>query len=156
MVSTDSISKNLSKLKGPDLIAQLNYEMQNGYKTLMIFLAIAVILFILLAFCIFNIVKIVQFYWSQKRAMADTVKRGTNNPQNRKDDDETYMNRVEAALEAENNDEYLLYTEAINKSISEFKTYNEKLKAYYKENKPGEAAKDMIDNTIFADNADNY
>lgn len=158
-MTNPSRAARLAKLKGPDLLHAIDLEMQLGYKSLAIYSVVAFILICMFVYCIINIVRIVQFYYSQRRALNDAtaaIKKNSNNPQNRMDDNEVYINRAEAAMEAENTDEYLQYTESINKSISEFKTYNEKLKAYYKENKPGEVPKDMIDKTIFANESDNY
>ena len=97
-----------------------------------------------------------QHYYSMRKSYQETaMKRASaNNPNDPADDNETYIDSNDKI--AEDNDEYKHYTDQINKSISDFKEYNEKLKAFYKDNKPGEQPKDVIDISIINKENDNY
>jgi hypothetical protein len=49
-----------------------------------------------------------------------------------------------------------IFAQNMTRSLAEYKSYNERLKQYYKENRPDETPKDLIDNSIFNPNADMY
>lgn len=137
------------------LMMQLHKEVKNATKKLGIFTLIFLVLFVIIVFCIINITKLIVFYFSQRATLRESFKATSNNPNNPKDDHEVYQN-LDDMLNAENNDEYNRYTSQINKSISEYKTYNEKLRKYYKENKPGEKPGDVIDKSVLQREHDNY
>jgi hypothetical protein len=48
------------------------------------------------------------------------------------------------------------FTTNMQKSLAEYKSYNERLKQYYKENRPDQVPKDLIDHSIFNPKADKY
>jgi len=142
--------------KPTEIAERLRLEIGNATKMFAIYLVIGFILFVVFIICVTNIVKIVQFYYSQRKSLRETsIKRSTNNLHDPKDDEEVYLSSAQDKI-AENNDEYQRYTEQINKSVAEFKNYNEKLKQYYKENKPGDIPKDIIDKSIINNSSDNY
>lgn len=142
--------------KSSEIAERLRLEIGNATKMFAMYVLIGFVLFIVLIICITNIVKLVQFYYSQRKSIRETsFKRSTNNLHDPKDDEEVYLNRNQDQI-AENNDEYQRYTEQINKSVAEFKNYNEKLKQYYKENKPGDVPQDIIDKSIISNTSDNY
>lgn len=49
-----------------------------------------------------------------------------------------------------------IFTQNLMRSLSEYKSYNERLKKYYKENRPDEIPKDLIDESILNPKADKY
>jgi len=135
-------------------LSQLQKEVNNSLKKLCLFIFIFLILFTILVVCIYNIAKLVTFYFSQRQTLRESFKNKSNNPNNKNDDNELIMGVDESNAEA--NDDYKQYTSQIDKQVAEYKIYNEKLKKYYKENKPGEQAQDVIDKTIIAREYDNY
>ena len=142
------------------VIERIEKHVKMASKTLIIYGVIAMTLLAIFGYCVYNIVDIVQFYNSQKQTLQSSTdtkdsRAKTSDPTNPGDDNEHYVNSDDA-LNAENNDEYLQYTQQINKSISEFKNYNEKMKAFYRENKPGESAPDLIDKAVLLKESDNY
>ena len=140
-----------------EILPLIEANVRNSSKQLGIYAIISVFFIALIAYCISNMANIVSFYYSQRRAYQEsTTKRKSkrNNPNDPTDDNEIYLDVNDRI--AENNDEYKRYTDQINKSIAEFKEYNEKLQAFYKENKPTEEPKDIIDKSIITKENDNY
>lgn len=137
---------------------RVDLELKNSYKTMGVYIAITSLLLGIFIYCIVGLVDIVQFHKSQKKGVRDSTayKSKKNNPNDARDDNEVYINAKQDAMDAGNNDDYKQFTNEINKSVAEFKVYNEKLKAYYKENKPGEQPQDVIDKSILLETNDNY
>lgn len=132
---------------------------QTTWRDLGLYTFITIILVLIVVYCLYHIITIIMVWRSQKGKIEDTTSRSrkrSNNPANPADDNEVYINLADDALDAEVNDEYAKYTSQINQSVAEFKTYNEKLKVYYKENKPGEQPKDIIDTSIVTKDSDDY
>jgi hypothetical protein len=48
------------------------------------------------------------------------------------------------------------FSQNLTRSLSEYKTYNERLKQFYKENRPEQLPKDIIDRSILDPKADKY
>jgi hypothetical protein len=135
----------------------LESNMRNSSKQLGLYIIISIVFLALFIYCIVNMASIISFYYTQKRSYQESSskrKSRRNNPNDPADDDEVYIDVNDRI--AENNDEYKRYTSQINKSIAEFKEYNEKLKTFYKENKPSEEPKDIIDKSIITADNDNY
>lgn len=133
----------------------LGKHIRSSTKTLGIYTFIALILLAVLIWCIVSIVGIVQFWHTQRKSFRETSTiRNGNNPNNPAHDNVAYINNADKL--AEQDDDYQRYTDQISKSVSEFKDYNEKLKAFYDSSKPGEEPKDMIDETIIVKDNDNY
>lgn len=147
----------MASAKPVDIFKRLENEIRMSTQKLGIYTIIFLVLFGVFVYCIVNVVDLIQFYYSQKKSFQQlTVSRKkTNNPANPADDNEVYLTTSDK-MNAENNDEYKRYTDQINKSIAEFKDYNEKLKAFYKDNKPDESPKDIIDQSIITKDKDNY
>lgn len=49
-----------------------------------------------------------------------------------------------------------IFAQNLQRTLNEYKTYNEVLKKYYKENRPEEVPKDIIDRRILDPSADKY
>ena len=132
-------------------ISDLQTDLNDAYTGIALFSIVAVITACIVAFCIFGIVKVVRFYKSQakyyndRRAASDPTKDTNNNDDVAAKDEQS---------QHYNDDK--VFSKNINDSIAEYQSYNERLKAYYKDNKPEETPKDLIDKTILDPTADNY
>jgi hypothetical protein len=102
---------------------------------------------------LYKIGLIIFFYIDQKRKFNETRKPRTNNTMNPRDDDEIYES---GDANDKPPDDFKTYTSNMQKSLDSYKSYNENLKKYYKETKPGEEPKDLIDHSILNAANDNY
>ena len=120
---------------------------KNYSKLAIVCIAIFLLLGGIFGFCLYKVITIIQFYYNQRSSIRDTASGKTSsNTYGQIDDNEIYI--TPDNMVAENDDEYLRYTDHINKSVAEYKTYNEKLKKFYQTNKPGETTQDVIDKGI--------
>lgn len=149
-----SLSSNFKE----EIYKKLPKNINHAMKRVVLFTIIGAILLGIFIYSIVHIVEIIQFYYSQRQKLRDTTdatKQKQNNPLDPKNDNNLYFN-VDRSMYAENNDEYKKYTNEINKSIVDFRIYNEKLKAFYEQNRSGAEAKDTIDKGIISSDKDNY
>jgi len=151
--ATTSSACPLSKV---ELKARLIQELDDSYKGLFVFAAIALILIGLIIYCIYHLVRILTFYYYEKKRMKNLrTPVAKNDIMSDKDDNEVYKKYLEQE-NTNNQDEYVQYTENINKTVSEYKEYNEKLTTYYKENHPEKTAPDLVTKDVADIDLDNY
>jgi hypothetical protein len=121
-----------------------------------LFIAILVIIFI----CLYNVMKIIIFYMKETKNHEANQKRlmmrlkgpnlGTNEYKNTKLDE-----YIDEGKDEKLDDEYSRMTQTIQKSLSEYKDYNQKLSSFYESTK-NTTIPDKIDATILSMENDNY
>ena len=121
--------------------AQLNKEMTFSYTMIIVSTILFVILGIILSYLIYYFVKRIQDYYTTKnqnetedekiREKAGSVIHKVNNEQN---DDESYVTRENTINHAENKDDYQTFNDSIQKSIMQFKKYNQKVSKFFQDN----------------------
>lgn len=131
-------------------------ELSDAYRGIAVFACLAVLLIGLVVYCVYNMIKVILFYRVEKGRVT-RLRQPSNvaNVSSPADDNELYAGMSDK-LTAENTDEYVAYNDNINKSIAEFKEYNEQLKTYYTQNKPGEEPRDLIDRGVVDIDNDSY
>ena len=131
---------------------------------------VGILILLLIWYVVVQMYKIIRFWRERNEAFQDKMKEAaslsqqysnTPNPANQLldplYDNEIYKQKDLKTKElAENQDDFYMFDSAINKSISEYKTYNENLKKYYKNVKNDTPAQDLIDRTMFIPEEDNY
>jgi predicted PurR-regulated permease PerM len=114
------------------------------------FFVIFIVLAMVSIYCIYQILNMIRFYYNQKAQF--------NLQKVKKTVDSNKDNYAESKSNSSSDsyDDYTRFSKNINDTISEFKSYNERLKQYYKDNKPEESPKDIIDKQILDPSSDNY
>lgn len=91
----------------------------------------------------------------EKRQKALSKSRGSNTVMDPKYDDEYYVVKEDPNQLAENNDDYYKFQDSINKSLSSFKYYNEKLQNYFMKTRERDAP-DKYDSRILVPDNDDW
>lgn len=136
--------------------SRLLEELQQSYKGLFVFGLVALIVLGLIAYCIYQIIRIITFYTLEKRRMKKMrTPSARTNILSDTDDNEVYRRDIEPDKDGAN-DEYVMYTDNINKTVNEFKEYNDKLTTYYKDNRSDQQPPDLVTADVADIDKDNY
>ena len=140
---------------------RLEQEMSFAFRILMICGLLGTILLAMFIYCIIKIVRIIIYYKARVRKHMEKQNaalqqiQGGNQMLNRKMDDEIYAGNEDPTLFAENNDEYYKFQDSINKSLSSFKHYNEKLQNYFMKTRDTDAP-DKYDRRVLSKESDDW
>jgi hypothetical protein len=163
MSSTCNIPSNLSEAERIDYTRnRLNKEISYTYRILGIFVVIAGILLVMLVYCIIKIIGVILYFRMRKGEKEIEVKKALNKTgatftlTNSDNDNEEYeYNQLKPNEYAEAKDEYYQFHESINKSLGEYKAYNDKVKNFF-ETTRDKAPPDQYDRRIFDIKQDNW
>jgi len=143
---------------------RLNQEISYAWKVVGTFAAIAFVLVGMFIYCIIKIGISLAYYLKKKKDTTKALNKslttslpGGVNVDDSNQDNEIYEKRMAEASKNEvgEKDDYYAFQETINKSLSEYKTLNEKLTSFFKDTRDTEAP-DQYDRRIFNRNADDW
>lgn len=143
---------------------RLDQEISHAWKVVGTCAAIAFILIGMFIYCVIRIGISLVYYLKKKRdttkAMNKTLTTslpGGVNVNDSNQDDEIYEKRTAEASKKEvgDKDDYYAFQDTINKSLSEYKTLNEKLTSFFKDTRNTDAP-DQYDRRIFNRGDDNW
>lgn len=147
----------------PETLKNLLVE-KIGYssKVLGVFTILAIILIAMVVYCVVSIIRAIVFFRKRKaekdikrkRALAQSS--STSAMLSNENDNEEYTNsRDDPKQYAEAQDDYYKFQDSINKSLNEYKSYNEKLQSFFKSTRNTDAP-DQYDTRIFSSSDDNW
>jgi hypothetical protein len=142
----------MAKCSLKNIRLEVDEHLSDSYKTLALFGVLAVIIAALILYCIYRIIDLILFYKQQKRKYHELRKPKANNALSTTNDDEPKTSTTESVKY----DDYTLYTKNIQKTIDEYKSYNEKVKNFYKDYRDGQTPPDIIDASFVDPTKDNY
>jgi hypothetical protein len=116
-------------------------------KQFVTFVCIAFIALQFVAFAVYQIINSYSAYKTSRRNMELAYKPASS-------DNYDMVKSVDQSNSRYRDD--TTFTTNMQKSLAEYKSYNERLKQYYKENRPDQVPKDLIDHSIFNPKADKY
>lgn len=144
-------------LKGM-IIEKISYSS----KILGAFIFISIILTAMVFYCIVNLIRAFVFFQKRKEEKENKRKRAlaqsssTSALLSNENDNEEYTNSQEDPKQhAEAQDDYYKFQDSINKSLSAYKNYNEKLQGFFKSTRSIDAP-DQYDTRIFNKSDDNW
>lgn len=144
---------------------RLEQEVSYAWKIVGVFAALAVILVAMLVYCIIRIIWATAYYIKRKKDTQAAAKKTLTfmlpkgiDLNDSKQDDEIYEGRMAEAARLEagsTTNDYYVFQDTINKSLSEYKSLNDKITDFYKRTR-NEDAPDQYDRRIFDRNNDNW
>ena len=133
-------------------LKKVKNSLSENYLNLTVFILIGGLLLAILIYSIYKIAENVAFYKSQRRKAEERFRPRADNVMSSAGDDEKPITEEQ---DIKYND-YNTFTDNIKKAVDEFKSYNENLKKFYADNRPGESPQDMIDSSMLDPMKDNY
>lgn len=147
------------------LADQLTKSINYNYKLLVAFVLIGGLLLCVIGYCAYEIYKVISFYKIQNKNLKERqLYMSKNFPVDHSssdNDNEVYMKEKQEmskpGYDAEtriSDDDFFRMN--IEQRIQAYKAYNEKMRSYYKQNRPDQVPEDIIDRDIFDREKDNY
>jgi hypothetical protein len=142
------------------MLKQVNMGISIDTKYILIFLVLGSLILGLVAYCVYNMAKLINGHSKQKKQIREAASpintgEGANPLLDPINDNELPAIKDAEQLRLEEQDEFEKITKTIQDSFAQYKTYNEKLDAYYKDVKK-EASPDVLDQSILKASNDNW
>lgn len=141
----------------------LQDNIKYSFKMLCVFLVLALILLALVLYCVISIMRALMFYVKRKQETKKIKRKiaekssNTNSIMSSDHDNEEYTNSPDndPKQHAEAQDDFYKFQDSINKSLNEYKTYNQTLQNLFKTTRDKDAP-DQYDKRIFDKENDNW
>jgi hypothetical protein len=129
----------------------LEKEVSGAYLAIIVCTAILLLVGIITIFCIYKIGQVITYYRRQNAELNISNMTASKAASSADTDNVPPPEDINVSY-----DDASRFNTNFEKTVAEFKSYNEQLKKYYAENYPGEEPKDLLDRSILDPHKDNY
>lgn len=143
------------------MLKQVNMGISIDKKYVLVFLVLGSLIMGLILYCAYYLAKLASKYFTQKKQIREASSpintgEGANPLLDPINDNEPPVTKDADQLRLEEQDEYEKISKTIQDTFAQYKTYNEKLDAYYKDVKKEASSPDVIDKSILKPSNDNW